>query len=292
MTGAGDVGRVGFIGLGQIGAPMANHLVDWPAGLVVCDAVPEATAPFAAQGAIVAATPAELAATADVVSVMVRDDAQVDDVVNGADGILSTARPDTVVAVHSTISVGTAVALAAAAAERGVDVIDAPVSGGFVGAHHGTLAALVGGTSEAVERCRSVFGCWAGLVVHVGPIGAGTKAKLARNLLHFVAFTAAAEAQRLAAAAGIDLRRLGEVVRHTDAITGGPGAIMIRRSCAPLTDDDPLHDIFVHTRELGEKDLRLALSLGAELDVDLPLAALALDHLAAGLGVPHQEGDR
>jgi 3-hydroxyisobutyrate dehydrogenase len=287
--GAGGVPEaVGFIGLGQIGGPMARHLVGWPGGLVVCDARPEACERFTAKGATAVATPAEVAARAGVISLMVRDDAQVWEVVAGDDGILGAAAPGTVIAVHSTIGAGTAAALAEAAAAHGVAVVDAPVSGGAMGARAGTLAVMVGGDLDAVERCRPAFETWAGLVAHLGPIGAGTRAKLARNLLHFTAFVAVSEAQRLAEAAGVDLGLLGEVVRTSDAVTGGPGAIMIRGETGPLPADDPLRPIFEHTRELGEKDLALALGLADELDLDLPLARLALGRLAAGLGVPHQ----
>jgi 3-hydroxyisobutyrate dehydrogenase-like beta-hydroxyacid dehydrogenase len=273
---------IGFIGLGQIGSPMAGHLVDWPGGLVVCDVRPEAVAPFAERGARVAATPEEVAGTTEVISVMVRDDEEVRTVTHG---ILAGARPGTVIAVHSTIRPGTAEALAAGAQPRGVAVVDAPVAGGFMGASAGTLAVMAGGDRDAVERCREPFGRWADLVLHVGPVGAGTRAKLARNLLQFAAYCAAAEAQRLAEAAGIDLKQLGSVVRHSDRATGGPGAIMLRDTTAPLTDADPLRDILSHTRDLGEKDLRLALELGRELNVDLPFAELALERLAPALGL-------
>lgn len=280
---------VGFIGLGNIGAPMARHLVDWPGGLVVVDVVAEATERFARKGARVAATPAEVARTCEVISVMVRDDAQVREVLTGPDGILTTAAAGTVVAIHSTIAAQTAVELAEIAAAHDVAVIDAPVSGGSMGAHAGSLAVMVGGDAAAVERCREPFERWAGLVVHLGPVGSGTKAKLARNLLHFTTFTAVGEALRLAEAAGLDLVALGDVVRHSDAITGGPGAIMLRRETGPLADDDGLRPIFSHTRDLGEKDLHHALELGAALGVELPLATLALGHLADALGVPHEE---
>jgi 3-hydroxyisobutyrate dehydrogenase-like beta-hydroxyacid dehydrogenase len=123
----------------------------------------------------------------------------------------------------------------------------------------------------------------------MGEVGSGTRAKLARNLLHFVSFTAAAEAQRLAEAAGIDLRKLAKVVRHSDAVTGGPGAIMIRSSTAPLDAADPLTGILEHVSELGEKDLTLALQLGREVGVDLPFARLARERFGAGLGLPAGE---
>jgi 3-hydroxyisobutyrate dehydrogenase-like beta-hydroxyacid dehydrogenase len=119
----------------------------------------------------------------------------------------------------------------------------------------------------------------------MGPVGAGTRAKLARNLLHFVSFTAAFEAMQLAEAAGLDLRKLARVVRHSDAVTGGAGSIMLRKTTAPMAADDPLRPILEHVRDLGEKDLGLALGLAAELEVELPLARIALNRFAAGLGL-------
>jgi 3-hydroxyisobutyrate dehydrogenase-like beta-hydroxyacid dehydrogenase len=163
--------------------------------------------------------------------------------------------------------------------------VDAPVAGGFIGAAGASLAVMIGGPEEAVERCREPFGRWASLVVHVGPVGAGTRAKLARNLLQFAAYSAAAEAQRLAEAAGINHVHFADVVRHSDRVTGGPGAIMLRRMASPLRRGDPLFEVLAHTRDLGEKDLRLALELGSTLGIDLPFAELALQTFAAGLGL-------
>lgn len=286
MTGGHPV--VGFIGLGQIGAPMANRLAAWPGGLVLYDVRPEAMEPFAASGATLAGSVAEVGRKANIISVMVRDDAQVADVVREIARAAAGLR-EVIVAVHSTIRADTAPALAAEVRAAGVELIDAPVSGGAPGAQDGRLAVMIGGSREGYELCREPFGCWADLILYFGPVGAGTRAKLARNLLHFVSFTAAAEAQRLAGAAGLDLRKLGKVVRHSDAVTGGPGAIMVRSSTAPLAAGDPLAGIFEHVRQLGEKDLRLALELGAELGVDLPLAELALLDFGAGLGLPAVE---
>ena len=157
-----------------------------------------------------------------------------------------------------------------------------------MGAHEGTLAAMVGGDRTAYERAKPVFACWASLAVHMGPAGAGTRTKLARNLMHFIAFTAAGEAQRLAEAAGLDLRKLARVVRHSDSVTGGPGAIMVRDTTAPLAPDDALHEVFTHTRASGEKDLTLALELAEALGVDLPLARQALEDFGPSLGLPRQ----
>jgi 3-hydroxyisobutyrate dehydrogenase-like beta-hydroxyacid dehydrogenase len=279
MTAAG----YGFIGLGQMGAPMAGHLAG--PDLIVYDTRPEAMVRLAEKGARTASAVADVASAA-VISIMVRDDAQVHEVTAG---LLPAAAPGTVIAVHSTVGAGTAAALATLARPYGVEVVDAPVSGGFMGAVAGTLAVMVGGTDAAFARVEEPFGAWADLVLHVGPVGAGTRAKLARNLLHFVAFTAAAEAQRLAEAAGISLNKLGRIVRHSDAVTGGPGAIMIRTTTAPLTPEDPLHEILCNVRSLGEKDLSLALALADELGVDVPLARLSYERLAAGLGLPRED---
>jgi len=280
---------LGFIGLGQIGRPMAARLTDWPAGLWVHDVDPSATEPLEQAGAKVAGTPREVAEQSGHVSVMVRDDAQVRDVLTGADGVLAGARPGCVIAIHSTIHPDTAREVADLAAPHDARVLDAPVSGGAVGAQQGRLAILVGGDADAYEDSREVLERMGELVVHVGPIGAGTAAKLARNLLHFVAFTAATEASRLAEAAGIDLVALGKVVRHTDAITGGPGAIMWRDTTSPVAAEDGWFAILEHVRQLGEKDLALAIELGDRLDVDTPLADLALARLAPGLGLTASE---
>jgi 3-hydroxyisobutyrate dehydrogenase-like beta-hydroxyacid dehydrogenase len=298
--GTEQAGPVGFIGLGQIGAPMAARLTGWPGGLIVHDARPEAMAPLADAGAKAAASVAEVAAEAEIVSVMVRDDGQVRAVVRtvaraAADrpadlrdraSRQGEGRRPAIVAVHATIGPDTAAELAAEVAGTGVEVVDAPVSGGFMGAQAGRLAVMFGGSRAAYDRCREPFGRWADLIMYMGPVGAGTRAKLARNLLHFAAFTAAAEAQRLAEAAGIDLRKLAKVVRHSDAVTGGPGMIMLRPTTAPMDAGDPLREILENVRALGEKDLSLALELGAGLGVDLPMARLALGSFAAGLGLP------
>ena len=277
-------GPVGFIGLGQIGTPMAQRLVDWPGGLVVHDLRPEATAPFAEAGAIVAESVAAVGAACGVVSIMVRDDAQVRDVV--AELVPSMARGD-VIAVHSTVRAETAEELEEQVSPHGIELLDVPVSGGFVGALQGTLAAIVGGDEAASEKARPVFERWASLVVHMGPVGAGTRTKLARNAMQFTGYAAAFEAHRLAEAAGLDLQKLGEVVRHSDKVTGGAGVIMVRTETGDLAPDDPLRDLFSHTRDLGEKDLSLALELADALGVDLPLTRQALADFAKGLGVPH-----
>jgi 3-hydroxyisobutyrate dehydrogenase-like beta-hydroxyacid dehydrogenase len=279
---AAEGGAYGFVGLGQIGSLMAAHLVGDPGGLVVYDLRAEAMDPFVAKGARAAVSVADVGRSAGLVSVMVLDDAQVRDVVAE---LLPVMSPGSTIVVHSTIRPETAEELAARGRVVGISVLDAPVSGSVAGARRGDLALLVGGDAGAFEIVRERVVPFAGLVVHFGPAGAGTRAKLARNLVHFVSFAAVAEAQRLAEASGIDLVDLGRVVRHSDAVTGGPGAIMFRADTAPLGVDDPLRPIMEHAFSLGEKDLRLALDLAGELDLDLPFARLALARLAPGLGL-------
>ncbi|MCB0923594.1 MAG: NAD(P)-dependent oxidoreductase [Mycobacterium sp.] len=277
---------LGYVGLGGMGAPMAMRLTGWPGGLTVYDVRDEAMAPLAAAGAAVAADLDQIA-TADLISIAVLDDTQVRQVVSD---LARHAQAGTIIAIHSTISDATAVELATHLGRQGIHVIDAPVSGGVVAAQSGQLATMVGASREVYDRVKPVFGRWASLVVHAGKPGAGTRMKLARNLITFTAFAAACEAMGLAERAGLNLQDLGRVVRHTDALTGGAGAIMVRDTMAEIDPGHWLYDTFIHTRSLGEKDLSLALALGESLDTDLPLARRALRDLAAGLGVPHDPG--
>lgn len=279
--------KLGYVGLGAMGAPMATRLAGWPDGLTVYDVRSATMAPLAAAGATPAGSLADIAA-ADLISVTVLDDAQVREVVAE---LARHATAGTVIAIHSTIADTTAAQLAADLAPGGIAVIDAPVSGGAGAAEKGELATMVGAPREIYERVKPVFKQWASLVIHAGEPGAGTRMKLARNMLTFTAFAAACEAMRLAERAGLDLQALGRVVRHTDALTGGPGAIMIRDTMHDLDPGHWLYDTFIHTRELGEKDLGLAVALADSLGVQMPLARDALRDLAAGLGVPHRMED-
>jgi len=278
--------KLGYIGLGKMGAPMAARMVDWPGGVTVYDVRLEAMTPLAEAGASLADS-LEDVAKADIISVTVLDDDQVRDVIAGEHGLARYAKPGTVIAIHSTISDTTAVELARQLEPEGIHIVDAPVSGGGRAAKRGELATMVGATDEAFELVKEPFGHWASLVVHAGEPGAGTRMKLARNMLHYISFAAACEASRLAEASGLNLQDLGKVVRHTDAITGGAGSIMFRDNMKPIPDDSFLYEPFLHARILGEKDLSLALALGEAVDVDLPLAGVALNGLAEGLGVPH-----
>jgi 3-hydroxyisobutyrate dehydrogenase-like beta-hydroxyacid dehydrogenase len=283
MTEAARVPSLGYIGLGKMGAPMAKRLVDWPGGVTVFDVRTEAMTPLAEAGATLADRAVDVAA-ADIISITVLNDEQVREVV----GVLTpNAEPGTVIAIHSTINDTTAVELAQQLEPQGIHIVDAPVSGSGRAAKNGELATMVGATDEAFALVKEPFSKWASLVIHAGEPGAGTRMKLARNMLHYISFAAACEASKLAEECGLNLQDLGQVVRHSDAITGGAGSIMFRDDMKPITPDSILYRPFLHACVLGEKDLSLALALGQAHSVDLPLAAIALERLAEGLGVSH-----
>ncbi|AIY45056.1 NAD(P)-dependent oxidoreductase [Mycolicibacterium fortuitum] len=276
--------KYGYIGLGNMGASMAKRLAEWPGGFVVYDVRAESMAPFEELGATLAGDVADVA-QADIISITVLNDEQVRSVI--AD-LAPKVKPDTVIVIHSTISDTTAAELAEQYKPQGIHIVDAPVSGGGAAAEKGELAIMVGAERPVYERIKPALKQFGSMVIHAGEPGAGTRMKLARNMLTFTSYAAACEAMKLAEAAGLDLGALGRVVRHTDALTSGPGAIIVRENMTELTPDHWLYDAFTHTRGLGEKDLSLALGLGEVVGVDLPLAQVALQRLAEGLGVPHK----
>jgi 3-hydroxyisobutyrate dehydrogenase len=278
------VTRVGVIGLGDIGKGVADAVVR--AGreqgahleLAVCDLRAEVTAAFE-ESSHVAASPAELGAASDVVVVAVVDDRQVLTVLAGTDttdGALGSMAAGSTVVVLSTVSPRTVETVAALASDRGVDVVDCGVSGGPAASAEGSLVAMVGGEDDVIARVRPVLDTFTSLVVRMGPLGAGLKAKLARNLVQYGSWLAAYEAQVLAEAAGIELSKLAEVIRASDALIGGASRLMFRDTVAPLPPDtDPgFVGAMAAGAALAHKDLRAAIELGRTLDVDLPLAAM------------------
>lgn len=291
---------VGVIGLGDIGSGVARAVERAGLELVVSDVRPEATAAFA--GTEVADGPRALAATSDVIAVAVVTDAQVADVLDPGTGALAAARPGTVVVVLSTVAVDTVEQVAEWAGAKAVGVVDCGVSGGPAAAADGSLVAMVGGEPDVVDRVRPVLECFSSLVVHMGPLGAGIKAKLARNLVQYGSWLAAYEAQVLAEASGIELAKLAEVIRASDEKIGGASRLMFRPTVTPFGPED--HPMIVgamrSAAELAHKDLRAALQLAGRLGVSLPLAAMADDRAdamfglrhdaAASRGAPHEHG--
>jgi 3-hydroxyisobutyrate dehydrogenase-like beta-hydroxyacid dehydrogenase len=264
--------RAGVVGLGDIGRGVAGALARAGVELTVCDVRPEATGPFAASARI-ASDPEDLAATSEVILVAVTNDAQVLDV---ADRAMSGARPGSTVVILSTVSPDTVHTVAARGSASGVHVLDCGVSGGPAAAAEGTLVAMVGGDQDVIGRVRHVLDGFSSVVLHMGPLGAGLRAKLARNLVQYASWLAAYEAQVLAEAAGIELAKLAEAIRTSDQMIGGASRLMFRASVAPFGPDDDAGIVgaMQAAADLAHKDLRAVLELGAQLDVALPVAAL------------------
>jgi 3-hydroxyisobutyrate dehydrogenase-like beta-hydroxyacid dehydrogenase len=194
--------------------------------------------------------------------VIVVDDAQVEAVVLGDDGILSGARPGSIIAIHSTIRPATVRKIADACASRGVSVIDAPVSGGARGAETHTMCYMVGGPKELVDRCRPVFETSGKSIFHFGPLSAGMIAKLAHQVIICLNVLAAGEGMLLAKKAGLDLAMMQEVVR-----AGG--------ASSRVADNWVKHQPTPNAGKLWRKDLMLALECADELGLDLQGASAA-----------------
>jgi len=271
-----DAPVVGVIGLGDIGAGVATSVLAAGLPLVVCDLRTEVTDGFADR-ATVAGSPAELARSSDVMVVAVVDDAQVHAVLSGPDGALAAARPGAACIVVSTISAPCVEAIGAEAAAVGVDIVDCGVSGGPSAAATGDLVCMVGGDPATIGRVQPVLDAMGSLVVRMGPFGAGLTAKLARNLVQYGSWLAAYEGQVLAEAAGIDLAKLAQVIKASDARIGGTSTLMFRSTVAPFTDADDagLVGWMASAAALAHKDLAAAVQAGQALGVDLPLAAMA-----------------
>ena len=283
----------GVIGLGDIGGGVADALLRAGVALAVCDVRPEATAPYRDR-ATVTDGPAALGEKSDVVLVAVVTDAQALAVLDGADGALARARPGTTVVVLSTLAPSTLAQVAELAGQRGVDVVDCAVSGGPTAAARGELVAMVGGDEAVVARLAPVLEAFSSTVVQMGPLGAGLRAKLARNLVQYGSWLAAYEAQLLAEAAGIELAKLAAVIRASDRMIGGASTLMFRATAAPFGagDDAGLVGAMRTAAALAHKDLRAALELADALGVPLPLAAMTDARADAVFGLaPDTSGD-
>jgi 3-hydroxyisobutyrate dehydrogenase len=204
--------RVGFIGLGSQGGPMARRIVEAGYPMTLWARRPVSVEPFADTAAEVAESPAELAGASDLVCLCVVGDADIDEVTGGEHGLLSTMKPGSVIAVHSTVHPNTCRELAKKAAAQSVSVIDAPVSGGGGAAAEGRLVVMVGGEADVVERCRPVFETYGDPVVHLGELGSGQTTKLLNNLLFTANLATAATALSLAQSLGVSPERLTEVI--------------------------------------------------------------------------------
>jgi 2-hydroxy-3-oxopropionate reductase len=248
--------RVGFIGLGIMGTGMTRNLLRANVDLTVYNRTPERMQPLADAGAATAASPAALAANADVVFVCVSDTPDVEQVLLGEDGVLQGARQGTLVVDMSTISPRATRDLAARLREADVAMLDAPVSGGSEGAAKGTLSIMVGGGDADLERARPYLEAMGSTITHVGPIGAGQSCKLVNQILVVVNMLAASEALVFAEAAGLDLERTLE------AVTGGAAGSWMLANRGPQVIKRDWRPGF--TIDLQQKDLRLVLEAADE----------------------------
>ncbi len=275
--------RLGIIGLGNMGGAIAEGVLtgQWDDDVMVMgyDVSEAAMDRFIGLGGTPVGSVGELARQVDLVAVVVIDDAQVLEACRGAGGVIAgAAESGALVAIHSTVLPATVVDLAAEAAEAGVVVIDAPVTGGALGARNRDLVVICGGDEAHTERGRPHLERYGARVVNVGPLGAGLRAKLARNLISYAEMVVAQEAVSLAAAAGVDLGAFADIVSYSDRNIGPHMGIFTR----PVAHPPPaMGGSFVR---VAHKDLGGALALGEELGVDLPITSLVDRSIAAAFG--------
>jgi 3-hydroxyisobutyrate dehydrogenase-like beta-hydroxyacid dehydrogenase len=269
--------EVGFIGLGTMGAGMAANLQKAGHRLVVHDQRREAAEPHLAAGARWADSPREVAVATEVVFASLPGPPEVEAVALGLDGLLAGLREGGAFFDLSTNSPTMARRLHAAFAARGVHLLDAPVSGGPQGARSGRLALWVGGERTVFDRHRALLDAMGDQARYVGPIGAGSVAKLVHNCAGYAIQRALAEVFTLGVKGGVEPLALFEAVRQ--------GAVGRRRTFDGLVDQflPGSYDPPAFALRLAHKDVTLATALGDELDVPMPMAALALADLSVAL---------
>jgi 3-hydroxyisobutyrate dehydrogenase-like beta-hydroxyacid dehydrogenase len=258
---------IGFIGLGLMGKPMARNLLKAGFPVTVWNRTKSKADDLVAEGAKLAADPREVAAAADVLITIVSDPAALEEVLFGKDGALEGLRRGSILVDSSTVSPDTARRVAKACAERGVDFLDAPVTGGTWGAQKGELVFMIGGKGEVLERVRPVLEAMGKKFLLLGPNGAGQTVKLGMNLLLALQVDAFAEALALVTAAGVPADRLMEVLQSSMARSG------VLDVKAPMMVKGEFPASF--PLRLMHKDVRLALELAREHGVTLPAGAAA-----------------
>jgi 3-hydroxyisobutyrate dehydrogenase-like beta-hydroxyacid dehydrogenase len=268
--------RVAMLGLGDMGGPMASHVVAAGHDVALYDPMAAAIEGRVTPGARVADSPAAAAEGAEIVGVVVRDDAQSIDSVDGPRGVLRGASPGTVVLLHATVAPATVRRLGAACDEQGLRFVDAGISGGRQGAVDGTLYVMCGGDPADIEAARPVIDTYARHVVRFGPRGAGMAAKLARNLMHYQVCVATHDAMALAEAAGLDLRAFEHLVRESH-VADLIGHQLARDTTAPVEPArDPERAAWIAKMvQLGWKDLDDAFALADEVGTDVTMGEIA-----------------
>jgi 3-hydroxyisobutyrate dehydrogenase len=266
--------KVAFIGMGTMGAPMALNVLKAGHAVVVHNRTRERELPVADAGALRAGTPGEAALDAEVIVTCVSDTPDVEAVVLGDDGVIHGARPGSLVVDMSTISPAATRHIAAVLAEKGIRMIDAPVSGGSEGAQKGTLAIMVGGEAGDVQRAMPVLEAMGKTITHVGGIGSGQITKAINQVVIAGTYLGVAEGMVLGMKAGLDMQKV------VQAISGGAAGswVLSNRAGNMVHNTYPLG----FRVRLHHKDLRIALEAARELAVSLPASAL-VDQIENGL---------
>lgn len=258
--------RIGFVGLGTMGAPMARNLLRAGFDVTVHNRTRSREEALAARGAARADSPAAAATGADVVVVIVSDTPDVESVLFGDGGVAEGAGEGTVVCDMSTISAEATRDFGRRLSEKGIRLVDAPVSGGSEGAEKGTLTIMCGGEAADVERVRPVLEAMGSKVTHVGPLGSGQLTKAVNQIVIAGNFLALAEGIVFGLAAGLDMEKVLEALSAGMARS----AVMEMRSRNMLDDTYPLgFKLALHLKDLG-----IALRTAGEVGADLPLARM------------------
>jgi 2-hydroxy-3-oxopropionate reductase len=255
---------VGFIGLGIMGKPMAENLIEAGYDLIAHNRTREKAEEL--DGATVAETPREVAERSDVIITMLPDSPQVEEVLAGEDGVLEGIKEGTLVVDMSTISPVVTEELADKAGERGASMLDAPVSGGDVGAIDGTLSIMVGGSEEDFERALPLFEVMGKTITHVGPVGTGQVVKAANQIVVALTIEAVSEALVLGSKGGVPPKKILDVLGGGLA---GNKVMEVKREKMLEHSFDPGFRV-----ELHHKDLGIALAAGREYGVNLPVTAI------------------
>jgi 3-hydroxyisobutyrate dehydrogenase len=256
--------RIGFIGLGDIGEPMATRGADAGYAMRVYNRTASKAAPFAARGIDVAASPADVARSSDIIFLCITNADAIEQLVFGPEGIAAGARPGQLLVDLSTIHPYSTRALATRLKQVGVQWVDAPVSGGPSGARAGTLAVMAGGEAADIERARPVIMSFAGKVTHMGPVGCGVAMKACNQMLSFCTASVLAETLNLANNFGIDPNLVQE------AVAGGfADSNVVKFLAKPLIDGTYSGD-----GVMGLKDLGITLELGRQTGSAMPMTSL------------------
>lgn len=267
--------KVGFIGVGRMGKPMAINVLNAGFDLMVYDLRAESLREFDALGAKIGHSAREVGQFGDVIEIAVVGDDQVEAVLLEDEGVLESARPGAVIAIHSTIHPRTVKKIAELANASGVEVIDAEVSGGEIGARSQTLCYMVGGAKTVFDKCRPIFATSGSNVFHVGELGTGAVTKIVLQTVVCINMLAASEGMMLAEKAGLNFRTFQEILH----VSAGQSMVADNWFERFKVGDAPMN-VRRRRLEVFHKGLLPALELAHELDVSLPGVALTQQLLA------------